>query len=86
MECPHCHQAIPFQLCSKCGKEIPDGSRYCGQCGALIEKIVERRIEEEDDFTKRKLCSDGTCIGIINEKGVCNICGKLYTGDPSNPV
>ncbi len=86
MECPHCHMAIPFQLCSKCGKETPDGSRYCSQCGALIEKIVERRVEEEDDFSRRKLCSDGTCIGIINEKGVCNICGKPYTGAPSNPV
>jgi hypothetical protein len=25
---------------------------------------------------ERILCSDGNCIGTINEKGFCNICGK----------
>ena len=33
------------------------------------------------DFSKRVLCSDGTCIGVINENGVCNECGKPYTGE-----
>jgi hypothetical protein len=28
------------------------------------------------------LCSDGNCIGVVNEKGVCHICGKPYTGEP----
>jgi hypothetical protein len=27
------------------------------------------------------LCSDGSCIGVINEKGICNVCGKLYIGE-----
>jgi len=76
MECPHCHQTLPFLLCSKCGKETLEASRYCSQCGAPIEGVTEKRIEEEDDFSNRRLCSDGTCIGVINEKGVCNICGK----------
>jgi hypothetical protein len=31
------------------------------------------------DFSERKLCSDGNCIGVINEQGVCNLCGKPYT-------
>ena len=25
--------------CPKCGKEIPDNSKYCGVCGAKIEQI-----------------------------------------------
>jgi tetratricopeptide (TPR) repeat protein len=29
-----------------------------------------------NDFSKRIPCSDESCIGIINEKGICNICGK----------
>jgi len=33
-----------------------------------------------DDFSERILCSDGTCTGIINEKGFCNICGKPLQG------
>jgi hypothetical protein len=83
MECPHCHRALPVLLCRTCGKETPEGSLYCSQCGRLIERVPERKAEEEDDFSKRQLCSDGTCIGVINEKGICNICGKAYTGDPS---
>jgi len=83
MECPHCHQALPFVPCPKCGKETPEGSAYCNQCGTRIERVIEKRTEEEDDFSNRRLCSDGTCIGIINDKGVCNICGKPDTADPS---
>jgi len=30
-------------------------------------------------FSERILCRDGNCIGIINERGVCNICGKPLT-------
>ena len=83
MECPHCHQALPFVPCPNCGKESPEGSTYCNQCGTRFERVIEKRTVEEDDFSNRRLCSDGTCIGIINDKGVCNICGKPYTGDPS---
>lgn len=80
MECPHCHQSLPFLTCSACGKEMPAESRYCNQCGVQTERITQEKAEEKDDFLDRKLCSDGTCIGIINEKGVCNICGKSYAG------
>ena len=31
--------------------------------------------DEEIDFSKRILCSDGNCIGLINDKGICNVCG-----------
>jgi hypothetical protein len=41
-------------------------------------------VEEETsgDWESRRLCSDGTCIGVINERGVCNSCGKAYNGEP----
>jgi len=80
MECPHCHQSFPFQLCPKCGGETPESSRYCCRCGGLIETVSEKAGDE--DFSSRRLCSDGTCIGVINEKEVCSICGKPYTGEP----
>jgi|OpeIllAssembly_1097287.scaffolds.fasta_scaffold274784_2 predicted amidophosphoribosyltransferase len=82
MECPHCHQTLPFLLCSKCGEETPKTSRYCSQCGTSIETVQEKKAEGSD-FSDRTVCSDGNCIGIINEKGVCNICGQPYTGEPS---
>jgi hypothetical protein len=77
MKCPHCDAILPFILCSECRGEIPEKSRYCCWCGNTIP--VE---EKENDFSKRVLCSDGSCIGVINEDGFCSICKKPYTGEP----
>jgi len=33
------------------------------------------------EFSERVVCSDGSCIGTINERGVCNVCGKPYAGE-----
>ena len=76
MKCPHCNEILPFILCPECGGETVEGSLYCCRCGKMIKK------EEKVDFSERTLCSDGNCIGTINEKGICNICGKPYTGGP----
>ena len=81
MECPHCHQALPYLLCPECGAKTPEGSLYCLKCGKSVER--KREATEETDFSERKLCSDGTCIGVINEAGVCNVCGKPYAGEPA---
>jgi hypothetical protein len=39
-----------------------------------------RRGPKMYDLSERISCSDGTCTGIINERGVCNICGKPLKG------
>ena len=31
---------------------------------------------ESDDWSDRKLCSDGNCIGVIGSDGRCKECGK----------
>jgi hypothetical protein len=36
--------------------------------------------EGPDDWDKRLLCSDGSCIGIIGPDGSCKECGKPYEG------
>ena len=79
MKCPHCGETLPSLSCPKCGAEIPDKSLYCCWCGDSV-KVEEgvRAGERETDFSERILCSDGNCIGVINERGVCNICGKPY--------
>ena len=74
MKCPHCDGMLSFVVCPECRGETPEGSLYCCRCGKMIRK------EEKVDFSERTLCSDGNCIGTINEKGICNICGKPYTG------
>ena len=30
----------------------------------------------EQEEAERILCDDGCCIGTINEKGICGVCGK----------
>ena len=34
-------------FCPKCGKEIPDGSKFCSYCGEKIEQVEEVRNEED---------------------------------------
>ena len=75
MNCPQCGVTLPFILCPQCGGEIPEKSRHCCWCGIPIPAEME-----ETDSSERRLCSDGNCVGTINENGVCNICGKPYQG------
>ena len=73
MKCPHCNERLPFIPCPECNGEIPEKSLYCCWCGNRM-KVVEEKV----DFSERTLCGDGNCIGTINEKEICNICGKPY--------
>ena len=79
MKCPNCDFEIRGIVCEACGTETPHGSLYCYKCGAEIE------IEEKGSFDldSRILCSDETCTGVINEEGVCGVCGKPYEDKPS---
>jgi hypothetical protein len=78
MKCPHCDETLPFVLCPDCKGECPPKSSYCCWCGRPMKKEEE----EETEISQRILCNDGTCIGVINEKGVCNVCGKPMDGKP----
>ena len=73
MRCPHCDRPLAYIQCPECGSETPEKGAYCCQCGKILKK-EEREIETAE----RTPCSDGTCVGTINEKGICNICGKPY--------
>lgn len=76
MKCPNCDFEIPGILCEDCGEETPHGSLYCYKCGAQVQVEEGGNFDLED----RVLCSDETCTGIINEKGVCGVCGKAHEG------
>jgi hypothetical protein len=56
---------------------------FCYQCGSELKAVAAELPEYPGDldFSKRVLCSDGTCIGVINEEGICKVCGKPYTPD-----
>jgi hypothetical protein len=82
MECPECHCELPSRECPACGERVPLFGTFCCYCGSPFP--APETVEAEKggvDFSNRILCSDGACIGIINEQGVCTECGKPYTGE-----
>jgi hypothetical protein len=68
-----------YMKCTACMREIPEESRYCMYCGTFLEKDSSE--EGFDGFEDRIPCSDGTCIGTI-ENGRCTVCGKPYSEEP----
>jgi hypothetical protein len=42
--------------------------------------MVEIIFDENEDWGKRVLCSDESCIGTIGHDGKCKECGKPYEG------
>jgi hypothetical protein len=74
----------PNGKCRECGKpyegELPSGY------GASSEQTVKAEEQKpvssktdtnfDDDWDKRVLCSDESCIGTIGEDGKCKECGK----------
>jgi hypothetical protein len=79
MKCPHCGNVISSISCPGCGGEIPEKSLFCCWCGNPVKKEEQVQI----DSSERIPCSDGNCIGTVNEKGACNICGKPYARNPA---
>ncbi|MEJ2365850.1 MAG: zinc ribbon domain-containing protein [Deltaproteobacteria bacterium] len=94
MKCPHCGESLGELRCPVCERSLPEDSQYCCWCGQRVSPAVgEAQAELADtelegneegpvDFDSRKLCSDGTCIGVIGADGRCKECGKPYTGEP----
>jgi predicted amidophosphoribosyltransferase len=84
MKCSHCGQSLGERSCPACQAEVLEESRFCHRCGRPLDPAVpEKEPEgEEADFSKRILCSDGNCIGVVNAQGVCKVCGKPYAGEP----
>ncbi|HDQ04046.1 MAG TPA: hypothetical protein ENN23_05675 [Deltaproteobacteria bacterium] len=42
--------------------------------------MTEIIFDENEDWEKRTLCSDESCIGVIGADGRCKECGKVYAG------
>jgi predicted amidophosphoribosyltransferase len=83
MICEKCGQEIDTVRCQRCGETLLRLGSFCYRCGAELAVPTPEVAEDSEvsDFSKRVLCSDGTCIGVINEEGVCKVCGKPYTPD-----
>jgi len=80
MICEKCGLETKTVKCVQCGEEILMLGPYCYLCGKELRAEVETEADYAD-FENRILCSDGSCIGVINEKGICKVCGKPYVSD-----
>jgi hypothetical protein len=49
------------------GEEDGEDDGDAGAPGASVE---------EHDWSQRKLCPDGACVGVIAANGMCTVCGK----------
>ncbi len=75
--------------CGVCGR----AARHWGderRRGLLDEDEADRQTEEHvvrraapaapDDFERRALCPDGGCVGLLDARGVCRVCGASDSG------
>jgi len=71
--------------CKECGKvyegKLPDGHSTRSAQPVTVQKqrpVVPNSDESEsdEDWDKRILCSDESCIGVIGPDGKCKECGK----------
>ena len=48
----------------------------CCASAAVPAEHVDPVEDHSDDWNRRRLCSDGGCIGLIADDGRCSSCGK----------
>jgi hypothetical protein len=84
MICEKCAGETDTLICPHCDADIVKLGPYCYRCGrALSEETGETNEGGEFDLSTRILCSDDACIGVVDENGVCKVCGKRY--EPESP-
>ena len=70
----------PDGKCKECGKSY-EGNVPEGKINEIVHEVSpEKQVfpddQADDDWDKRVLCSDGSCIGVIGPDGKCKECGK----------
>ncbi len=84
MICETCGGETDTVECPGCGIAVRKLGRYCYICGGALDQgtvggeVRGEREEDPLDLENRVLCSDGACIGVIGENGLCRVCGKPY--------
>lgn len=79
----------PDGCCKECGAVSPSETQDPRKRGLRDEEEVEEELEEKriagaidpppEGFQERRLCPDGSCIGVIGEDGLCRECGTVAT-------
>jgi hypothetical protein len=78
------------RVCGHCAAE-PNGSEdnpesLCDSPVPNLEEKIEIPVSREsdmpdDDWARRRLCRDESCIGIIGPNGRCGVCGLMESDD-----
>lgn len=74
------------RLCPHCGDPLPAAAKRCPSCAEALPPPVPLRpsipiptsVPNQRNTTpdqNRRLCPDGSCVGVIGEDGRCKICG-----------
>jgi hypothetical protein len=87
LKCSACGHENESLECESCQGQNPADAVFCCYCGKslaagddLADDLKHPSGGDPYDLKNRVLCSDESCIGIINEKGVCTDCGKPLQG------
>jgi hypothetical protein len=68
--------------CKECGKPFQGAAETGSSTGKVATRKKQKITNEsenqvsDDDWDKRVLCSDESCIGTIGPDGCCRECGK----------
>lgn len=84
LTCEACGHQMELTTCPFCQDFNLPAAKFCGSCGqklssAAVDPTQATNTVDPYDVDNRVLCSDESCIGIINERGVCTECGRPYT-------
>jgi hypothetical protein len=68
--------------CGECGRteaEAEAGAEPVAAGGSVIEAEVVTAPTDADGGgfdSKRRLCDDGGCVGVVGDDGACRVCGR----------
>jgi Uncharacterised protein family UPF0547 len=67
------------KVCPQCAEEVKAAAKICRFCRY---EFPQTEIAQQRKPKGRIPCTIGSCIGIINENGVCGVCGNPYVPKP----
>ncbi|MDR2946098.1 MAG: hypothetical protein LBV79_05070 [Candidatus Adiutrix sp.] len=78
LECENCGHTPAHAHCPACDEAVPQWAKFCPHCGREMKR-EQAPAPEGDPFAmeNRRLCPDGSCIGILDADGRCVVCGKM---------